>query len=139
MRRKTHQYEVVLAKKWYLERFSAILVSKMEVRKKLLCLIWVFKFHRSSYTPKNLESVLKGNSPGQNEGQVSTFTGEIATTLKLSENYPDVRKPMITGFFRHARGYLGGISGYLKKYPQKYKKRKWFKCYVDDINLNRWI
>ena len=52
-----------------------ILASKMEVTKKLQCLIRVVKFHRSSYTPKksqnwfsnNLESVLKGNSPIRNE------------------------------------------------------------------------
>lgn len=30
---------------------------------------------------------------------MSLFIGEIATTLKMSENYPGLKKPMINGLF----------------------------------------
>ena len=44
------------------------------------------------------------SSSDRNVGQVLLFTGEIATTLKMSENSPGLQKPMINGLFRHARG-----------------------------------
>ena len=44
------------------------------------------------------------NSPSRNGCEVSLFTGEIFTTLKMLENYPNGRKPMINGLFRYARG-----------------------------------
>ena len=43
-------------------------------------------------------------SPGRNGDYVSLFTGEISTTLKMSENYSGLKKPMINRLFHHARG-----------------------------------
>ena len=38
------------------------------------------------------------------QAEMGVFTGEIATTLKMSENYSDVRKPVMNWLFCHARG-----------------------------------
>ena len=43
-------------------------------------------------------------SPGRNGDYVSLFTGEISTTLKMSENYSGLKTPMINRLFQHARG-----------------------------------
>ena len=37
-------------------------------------------------------------------GVMSLSTGQIVATLKMLENYPNARKPMINGLFCHARG-----------------------------------
>ena len=52
--------------------------------------------------------------------------GEIVTTLKMSENFLGLRKPMINGLFRHARECfllkLRTFRNFQKNTPENTKK-----------------